>query len=447
MSHNLNSLSPGRRLAWRLVQLVVWLLGSTIVVLLVAAPDAGLFALWNILIPVAPALLVFAPGLWRNVCPLATTALAARHGGLSAQRKLSPTARAWLNLLGVLALLVLVWLRRVGLNTSAAATLAVLLGLAALAVLMGLVFEWKSGWCSGLCPVYGVEKLYGSRPAVSLSNAHCDSCVHCSGPCPDSTKGMHPLLGPRGRTQRIAETLLVGGFPGFVWGWFNVPDGVFGNVGVQDLLATYHTPWTALAVTLVLFVLLRRWLPRSREASLVRLFAAATVACYYWYRLPQLLGLGASAEGHMLLDLHAALSAWWVIVLRVLTTGLFFWWLVLRRPSAQSWLQRPPFATVRERTEPMPLVRVQLVRPPSWPLHDSCLAGHTDSRMAAHLEDAAGKREPEKGTLCAVQRRRSSVGAMPTRQGVAPAGSKESSDAGNDTTEASPGKDCSSECH
>ena len=38
--------------------------------------------------------------------------------------------------------------------------------------------------------------------------------------------------------------------------------------------------------------------------------------------------------------------------------------------------------------------------------------------------------------LCAVQRRRSSVGAIPTRQEVAPAGSNRSGSGGNDTAEA-----------
>src|SRR5439155_20942738 len=42
--------------------------------------------------------------------------------------------------------------------------------------------------------------------------------------------------------------------------------------------------------------------------------------------------------------------------------------------------------------------------------------------------------------LCAVKRRRSSVGAIPTRQEVAPAGSNRSGSGGNDTAEAFDGK-------
>src|SRR5205085_5803634 len=47
----------------------------------------------------------------------------------------------------------------------------------------------------------------------------------------------------------------------------------------------------------------------------------------------------------------------------------------------------------------------------------------------------------DKGSKCAVKRRRSSVGAIPTRQGVAPAGSNRSGEVGDDRAEAFDGKD------
>ena len=55
----------------------------------------------------------------------------------------------------------------------------------------------------------------------------------------------------------------------------------------------------------------------------------------------------------------------------------------------------------------------------------------------ARLRLAAGKN----GTLCAVKRRRSSVGATPARQLVAPAGSNRSGGGGNEAAEAFDGKD------
>ncbi len=346
---------------WRTLQVLVWLLGLGVVVALVHWPAVGLAALWNILIPVAPALLVFAPGLWRNICPLGTTALAARHAGLSARRTLSHRGRAWLTFLGVVALFAIVLWRRLGLDTSGPASAGLLIGLALLSVVMGLTFEWKSGWCSGLCPLFGVEMLYGSKPLVSLGNAHCDTCSFCCAPCPDSTRGMHPLVGLRGTPQRLIEVLLVGGFPGFIWGWFQVRRLDTNSFGWQEFAELCSPPFAGLALTLALFLLARRVLPIGAELTLVRFFAAAAVACYYWYRLPALFGCGVYPGDGVLIDLGGLLPGWWVIVLRVLTTSLFFWWLVFHKGRAHSWCPRPPIndawlaARQRPQSAPSPL--------------------------------------------------------------------------------------------
>jgi hypothetical protein len=55
-------------------------------------------------------------------------------------------------------------------------------------------------------------------------------------------------------------------------------------------------------------------------------------------------------------------------------------------------------------------------------------------------QERGSKEKPNLTPLCAVQRRRSSVGAIPTRQGVAPAGSNRSGSGGNETAEAFDGK-------
>ncbi|MHC5068827.1 MAG: hypothetical protein ACYTF0_09595, partial [Planctomycetota bacterium] len=57
---------------WRILQAILLAVGLGIIAALLFAPDLGIDLLWNGLVPIAPALLVFAPGLWRNICPLAT---------------------------------------------------------------------------------------------------------------------------------------------------------------------------------------------------------------------------------------------------------------------------------------------------------------------------------------------------------------------------------------
>lgn len=337
------ALSGRGRFVWRGVQGLVFLVGLTIFLLLILVPPLGLHAFWNVLIPVAPALLVFAPGFWRNVCPLATAALLPRHLNRSLRRKLPERWNQRLNFFAIVLLLAIVPLRHVILNASGPATALAIASLAILAVFFGFVFEWKSGWCSGLCPVHPVEKLYGAKPALSLKNAHCHSCAQCVSVCPDSVATRHLLRRRPGPLQRASEFLMVGGFPGFIWGWFQVPD-LGAQGGWTALPGAYALPLGGMALTLALYAALRALAgagPNSRR-RLVDVFACASVSCYYWFRLPALLGFGPHPGNGMLLDLRGMLPESAPVVLRVTTTGLFFWWLVLRRGGLAKWALRPP---------------------------------------------------------------------------------------------------------
>jgi hypothetical protein len=333
---------PYRRV-WRTTQLAVWLVGIGILLALLFRPVIGVHAFWDVLIPVAPALLVFAPGLWRNICPLASTALFARHRGWSRRLTVSPRWQGRLLLAGVVALFAIVPLRHVTLDTNGPATALTIIALAVAAVTMGAIFEWKSGWCSGACPVHGVERLYGTAPAISPPNAHCTQCHRCVQPCADSTTALSPMSGNGGPARRIAGLLMVGAFPGFVWGWFQVPDYRLGE-GWSHLGSAYAWPLLAGAGSLVVYLALRSAVGPTRHALLARVAAAAAVACYYWYRLPALAGFGPFPGDGMLVDLRGTLPAWFPTASHVVTTALFAWWLLLRGPGKKGWASRPAFA-------------------------------------------------------------------------------------------------------
>lgn len=65
--------------AWAIVQYAVWLCGAAAFLALLLRPQLGLHAIWNVLIPAAPAVFVFLPGVWRNICPLGASALFTRR--------------------------------------------------------------------------------------------------------------------------------------------------------------------------------------------------------------------------------------------------------------------------------------------------------------------------------------------------------------------------------
>ena len=177
---------------------------------------------------------------------------------------------------------------------------------AMVAVCLGCIFEWKSAWCAGACPVLAVETLYGSKPVKSFTNAHCASCQGCVMRCPDSL-GSSAVSQSTVRSKRLALLLMTGGFPGFVWGWMHVPDYPL-QEGWHHLAEAYGLPALGMAVSLLLFAGLRWLLPTRRRALLATLFAAASVIIYYWFRLPSLIGFSMFPNGdETLIDLRALL--------------------------------------------------------------------------------------------------------------------------------------------
>ena len=346
-----DQLSRKSILIWRTVQTLLWLVGVAILFFLMFYPITGIHLFWNILIPVAPLLFVVSVGLWRNICPMASTALFPRHMGFSKRKKLTVTQSGNLHLIAVIALFLIVPLRHAIFNTNGMATAILILSLGLIAVIGGLFFEWKSVWCSGLCPVHPVEKLYGLNNRLILPNAHCDKCHRCVTPCPDTTPGISPLTSKKTISQKLAGFLMVGAFPGFVWGWFQVPD-YEGVVQLQHLGEIYLMPAIGLVATSVLYLILRSFL---RAKFLVGFFSAATVSCYYWYRLPALFGFGIYPEDGMLIDLSGTIPEWSVIAVSIALALFFFWWLLISKPTGNSWAVRPNYSDKEKELQAIPL--------------------------------------------------------------------------------------------
>ncbi|RME79272.1 MAG: hypothetical protein D6785_11355 [Planctomycetota bacterium] len=327
---------------WRIFQYLFWIIGFYLFLTLLFQPQRGVIFFWNLLIPLAPALFVLFPGLWRNICPLASTALFSRHMKWGLKKRLSTKWQGWLNLWSVLLLFLIIPLRHVTFNLNGHST-ALLLGCTALVAVIGsFIFEWKSFWCAGLCPVHGVERFYGGEPLASLPNAHCDYCRNCVVSCPDSTPGIFPLINDQEKTRRIASALLVGGFPGFIWGWYQVPD-YHNGAGWSHLGTVYFWPILGMLFTLALYQWIRFRHPGINEIRLIRIFAALAVSTYYWYRIPELFGFSPFPGDGLLIDLTEVLPFWFPYLSRGITTAFFFWWMVFHLKLDRSWMARPPF--------------------------------------------------------------------------------------------------------
>jgi hypothetical protein len=99
--------------------------------------------------------------------------------------------------------------------------------------------------------------------------------------------------------------------------------------------------------SLVLFMLLKRLFAKNGEEKLIGIFAASAVACYYWFRIPSLVGFGLYENDGMLINLKSSIPEWVVYIAACSSTVFFYWWIVFRQAKKKSWVIRPGFAFER----------------------------------------------------------------------------------------------------
>lgn len=327
---------------WRLAQVTLLALGGVLVLLLFVLPDLGIDLMWNVLIPAAPAVVVIIPGVWRNICPMATTGLLPRHFGRSKKKVMPQELRSKLVVASFIGLLAIVPLRHLFLNTSGPATGIMLILAAGTAIWLGFNYDWRSGWCSSLCPIHPVEKLYGSMPAITVPNVHCTECEKCVTPCPDSTHKMTPLVTNTDKTEKKIGLLLVGGFFGYVYGWYQVPD-YTGSLTIMNWINAFAWPLGGFAISYMLFKFLMDNSSKSEQAVWIRLFSMFAVAAYYWYRIPMLFGFSELPNNGALIDLSDVLPIWFQTVSQIGTSAFFIWFMVVR-DNKLSWSTRPAYS-------------------------------------------------------------------------------------------------------
>src|SRR4029450_10397977 len=136
--------------AWQTLRVGSLLGGLAVAALLPAAAEPGLFIFWKVVIPALPLLWMIAPGLWRNLCPLAASNQTPRVLGLTRGLTIPDWLKEYGYVIAISLFLVLASLRKLGLDDSGPPSALLLLGAMGAAFAGGVAFKGKSGWCSAM---------------------------------------------------------------------------------------------------------------------------------------------------------------------------------------------------------------------------------------------------------------------------------------------------------
>ncbi len=286
-SNRSRSPGVGRNLVfWQTAQVIGIVATVVLLIGLIAVPERTLTIFWNAVIPLLPATFLVTPALWRNVCPLATLNMALDRFRFSAPKKLKAEFLGATTVASVALLVLLVPARRFLFNSNGPALAVVIIVVALAALMLGAVFQRKSGFCNSVCPVLPVERLYGQRPFVRITNPRCRPCLKCTATgCIDNapTKSVGLTLGRTRKSHAWLGTpfgVFAGAFPGFIIGYFMTD-----NTPLSAATSVYLNvaAWAAGSYAFTHLVVRVFRIPAVRATILL---GAASAALYYWFAAP-----------------------------------------------------------------------------------------------------------------------------------------------------------------
>jgi nitrite reductase (NADH) large subunit len=264
---------PVPQAVWRAARVASVLATLALCALLLADPDTGLELTWKLLVPLLPLVWFVAPGLWRNVCPLAATNQIPRVLGFTRAKTAPQWFRTYAPLLGIAVFLAAVFARPTVFQDDGRATAALIGGALVFAFAGGYVLKGKSGWCSSLCPMLPVQRMYGQTPFANVPNSHCRPCVGCTKNCFDFNPKVAFLADVHDGDRQWSTTrkLFTAAFPGLVISFFTEP-----NLATMAL---------AVGASAGSFLALEALLPASTP-KLAAVYAAAAINLFYWWAAP-----------------------------------------------------------------------------------------------------------------------------------------------------------------
>ena len=158
-------------------------------------------------------------------------------------------------------------------NSSGPAVALLLLTTILAAFVGGILLKGKSGWCSTLCPLLPVQRLYGQTPFATLPNSHCQPCVGCTKNCYDFNPGVayQADMYDTDQSWSAPRKLFAGAFPGLIVAYVTLP-----SPPAISRFAVYTLVSAGSFFALDSIV-------RISTPKLAAVYATASFNTFYWY--------------------------------------------------------------------------------------------------------------------------------------------------------------------
>ena len=312
------------RWLWQVMRFLVLIAFVAMIWGLWIYPKISLTILWGIAVPSLPLVFWLLPGLWRNLCPLATSNQLPRLFNFSLAKEVPVKLKRYASVIGLLLLFIAVPLRKVLLNDDAHALAIALIAIITLAFIGGFIFKGKSGWCGSFCPLLPVQRLYGQTPLSIVNNSHCSPCVGCTKNCFDFNPQVAYLADLYDSDPIIAgdRKFFAGMMPGLLLAYFYMPYSA--EMPVYQLYLQFGFYCLVSIGAYQVLETIFKFSPQKNTA----IFALISINIFYWY--------ASSVVSQSIFTLSEyALPEWavWIFRIFVAATSIFWLWKTINKEN------------------------------------------------------------------------------------------------------------------
>lgn len=280
--------SPLSNRTWLLLRLATLAVWIGMGVLLSYDEALGLNLLWGLVVPSVPMLIVIAPGLWRQICPMAFANQIPTTLRFSREATLPNKLADWAFVAAVAMFIICVALRHAIFNHVGWATATILLLPLPLAFIGGWLIKGRAGWCGTFCPLGPIQRNYGQAPVINVRQTYCPTCVGCQKNCYDynPNAAIFQALDDEDPRYAAQQRFFMGLLPGLILGYFLQPDS-----HVHLLASVGFIIGTALISAGLHQVLVGALGFDAVKVSLG--FSSAALVLFYWFSGPRMVATAA----------------------------------------------------------------------------------------------------------------------------------------------------------